>query len=89
MVLATVYLMYKYKWSLHKTFEFLNDRKPDIEMAKGLMKQLQKVEAILKNQIKSDPSTKQITLRQDWTIGQLHHNFQDKSIKDANFERIR
>lgn len=26
-VIATVYLMFKYKWSLHKSFEFLNSRK--------------------------------------------------------------
>ena len=33
-LIATVYLMFKYKWSLHKTFEFLNNRKTDIELTK-------------------------------------------------------
>ena len=54
-MIATIYLMYKYKWSLQRTFEFLNDRKPDIEMTKGLMKQLQKVEAFILREIRQDP----------------------------------
>ena len=53
-MIATIYLMYKYKWSLQKAFEFLNDRKPDIEMTKGLMKQLQKVESNIVKDIMAD-----------------------------------
>lgn len=79
-LIATVYLMYKYKWSLHRTFEFLNDRKSDIEMTKGLMKQLQKLESIIYKEIKQDPITKYVGLRQDWQIGPIVHQFEDYKI---------
>lgn len=87
-MIATVYLMYKYKWSLHKTFEFLNDRKPDIEMTKGLVKQLQKVESMIQKEMNHDPVLRRMTLRQDWHIGPIEHKFEDRQIVDQDFLRV-
>jgi protein-tyrosine phosphatase len=35
-----VYLMRKYKWTLLKTLEFLNSRRPDLEMRTTFIQQL-------------------------------------------------
>jgi hypothetical protein len=39
-VIAT-FLMRRYKWSLYKTLEFLNSRRPDLEMRPSFLAQLQ------------------------------------------------
>ena len=43
-VVAIVYLMMKYKWSVIRSLEYLNGRKSDIEITKTITKQLQQVE---------------------------------------------
>lgn len=35
-----VYFMRKYKWSLYKTLEFLNSRRPDLEIKASFIRQL-------------------------------------------------
>mmetsp|Transcript_2470 Transcript_2470/g.3795 ORF Transcript_2470/g.3795 Transcript_2470/m.3795 type:complete len:124 (-) Transcript_2470:661-1032(-) len=39
-VVAIVYMMFKYKWNVHKTLEFICSRKTDIEITKTIIKQL-------------------------------------------------
>jgi protein-tyrosine phosphatase len=46
-VIAT-YLMRKYRWSLLKTLEFLNSRRPDLEIRATFIKQLSEYESRLK-----------------------------------------
>lgn len=46
-VIAT-YLMQKYKWSLLKTLEFLNSRRPDLEIRATFIRQLSEFENRLK-----------------------------------------
>jgi protein tyrosine/serine phosphatase len=46
-VIAT-YLMRKYRWSLLKTLEFLNSRRPDLEIRATFIKQLSDYENRLK-----------------------------------------
>ena len=41
---AILYLMIKYKWSVHRTLEFINAKKVDIEMTKAVLKQLRDFE---------------------------------------------
>jgi len=41
--------MKKYKWSLLKTLEFLNSRRPDLEIRATFIKQLSDYENRLKN----------------------------------------
>lgn len=39
-VVAIVYLLLKFKWSVHRTLEYINAKKVDIEITKALLKQL-------------------------------------------------
>lgn len=48
MVIA-VYLMRKYRWSLLKTLEFLNSRRPDLEIRSTFITQLSNFEKSLIN----------------------------------------
>ena len=43
------FLMRKYRWSLLKTLEFLNSRRPDLEIRATFIKQLSEYENRLKN----------------------------------------
>jgi hypothetical protein len=36
-----VYCIVKYKWGVHKTLEYINAKKADIEITKNILKQLQ------------------------------------------------
>ena len=42
------YLMRKYRWTLLKTLEFLNSRRPDLEIRASFIKQLSEYESRLK-----------------------------------------
>ena len=39
-VVLAVYFMQKYKWTLFKTLEFLNSRRPDLEIRAAFINQL-------------------------------------------------
>lgn len=39
-VALSVYFMRKYKWSLYKTLEFLNSRRPDLELKASFIRQM-------------------------------------------------
>ena len=43
-VVAIIYLMMKYKWSVLRSLEYLNARKSDIEITKTIIKQLSQIE---------------------------------------------
>jgi hypothetical protein len=45
-VIAT-YIMRKYRWGIMKTLEFLNSRRPDLEMRPSFLRQLQMYEGRL------------------------------------------
>ena len=42
--MLAAYLMRKYRWSLLKTLEFLNSRRPDLEIRASFIQQLQDYE---------------------------------------------
>lgn len=46
-VIAIIYCVIKYKWSIHKTLEYINGRKADIEITKSILKQLKNVETVV------------------------------------------
>ena len=46
--MIATYLMRKYRWSLLKTLEFLNSRRPDLEIRATFIKQLSEFENRLK-----------------------------------------
>lgn len=52
------YIMRKYKWSLLKALEFLNSRRPDLEIRESFIHQLSAYEARLANVYKSQVSTR-------------------------------
>lgn len=52
------YIMRKYKWSLLKSLEFLNSRRPDLEIRATFIHQLSEYEFRLKKQMKSNISSK-------------------------------
>jgi len=37
-------MMFKFRWNVHKTLEFICSRKTDIEITKTIIKQLQQLE---------------------------------------------
>lgn len=45
-----VYFMRKYRWSLFKTLEFLNSRRPDLEIRASFINQLSEYERRLQQQ---------------------------------------
>jgi hypothetical protein len=45
-----VYFMMKYNWSLFKTLEFLNSRRPDLEIRASFIHQLSEFEKQLSSQ---------------------------------------
>jgi Dual specificity phosphatase, catalytic domain len=50
---AAVYFMLKYKWTLQKTLEFLQNKRPDLMPRPGFMRQLQALDASLQRVIKA------------------------------------
>lgn len=52
------YIMRKYKWSLLKALEFLNSRRPDLEIRATFIHQLSAYEARLANQFRMPISSK-------------------------------
>ena len=63
-VCALLYLMMKYKWNLHRSLEYLNGRKADIEVTKNILKQLRELESkILQNLHDHDENA---NLRANW-----------------------
>ena len=52
------YIMRKYKWSLLKSLEFLNSRRPDLEIRATFINQLSAYEARLQNRLNSQITSK-------------------------------
>ena len=52
------YIMRKYKWSLLKSLEFLNSRRPDLEIRATFINQLSAYEARLSNQMRLNVTSK-------------------------------
>ena len=48
--MLAVYFMRKYRWSLFKTLEFLNSRRPDLEIRASFINQLSEYERRLQQQ---------------------------------------
>lgn len=63
-----VYLMRKFRWSMIKTLEFLNSRRPELEIKASFIQQLQDFEHRLNSQ----------------GIGPLSFTFNECSYRDAN-----
>lgn len=66
------YLMRKYRWSLIKTLEFLNSRRPDLEIKASFISQLQEYENRL-NAV---------------GLGALSTSFNEYSFKDSSGKRV-
>lgn len=65
------YFMRKYRWSMLKTLEFLNSRRPDLEIRGTFIQQLQQFEQRLSNR----------------GLGPLSFNFNELSFKGRGFQR--
>lgn len=77
-VCGLVYLMMKYKWNLHRALEYLNGRKPDIEVTKMILKQLQQLERLIEKDLQSrDLYSK---LRSNWN---LSHTLETNNVSDV------
>lgn len=66
------YLMRKYRWSLIKTLEFLNSRRPELEIKANFISQLQEYEGRLNHA----------------GMGALSSSFNECSFRDPNGKRI-
>ena len=64
--------MRKYRWSLFKTLEFLNSRRPDLEIKASFIQQLQEYETRLTSV----------------GLGALSNTFNEFSFKDSTGKRI-
>ena len=56
-VAAVLYLMSKYRWSFEKAYEFVQAKKPDVELNRGFVQQLFAIDKMLQN-ARSDSSPK-------------------------------
>lgn len=50
-VVAILYLMMKFKWTVLRSLEYMNARKADIEITKTIIKQLQIIERGIENEM--------------------------------------
>lgn len=69
MVIGIIYLIYKYKWTVHRTLEYINSKKLDIEITKSIIKQLTVLEGHIDKELKRNG----IVLRNDWVIDPIIH----------------
>ena len=44
-VVGIVYMMFKFKWNVHKSLEYIHSRKSDVEITKSIILSLQKIES--------------------------------------------
>jgi hypothetical protein len=61
-VVAIVYVLIKYKWKIHRTLEYINSKKWDIEITKSILKDL----SLLEKKVEYEFLQKKSRLRQDW-----------------------
>ena len=92
-IVAILYFMYKFRWSLVRVLEFINMRKPDAEISKGIIKCLKEHEKVIASRLVSADFSKQlpisIRLRFDWKVDSLDHGFTDATLKQApSYERL-
>ena len=50
-VCAILYLMKKYNWNVHRSFEYINGRKANIQVTKTILKQLHELEGKLEKNL--------------------------------------
>lgn len=67
MCVLAAYMMGKYRWSLSKTFEFLNSRRPDFEIKSGFIRQLQLFEGRFFKAL--SPTSRWVELSEDEHLG--------------------
>ena len=63
-VIAIVYMMFKFKWNVHRTLEFIYSRKTDVEITQNIFNSIMKLE----DNYKSDLEKKKGILRTDWNM---------------------
>mmetsp|Transcript_9344 Transcript_9344/g.14124 ORF Transcript_9344/g.14124 Transcript_9344/m.14124 type:complete len:88 (+) Transcript_9344:667-930(+) len=56
--------MFKFKWNVQKSLEYICSMKTDIEITKSIIKLLRNLQISVENIL----SSRQISLRADWTI---------------------
>mmetsp|Transcript_3706 Transcript_3706/g.7922 ORF Transcript_3706/g.7922 Transcript_3706/m.7922 type:complete len:401 (+) Transcript_3706:10-1212(+) len=67
MCVTAAYIMGKFRWSLSKTFEFLNSRRPDFEIKSGFIRQLQLFEGRIFHS--SKPTSRWVDLSEEDHLG--------------------
>lgn len=72
-----IYLLMKYKWNVHRSLEYINARKNDIEITYGILKKLQVLEQTVEQLLRNGNTD--AGLRSDWVI---RDNLQDMSEDD-------
>lgn len=67
---ASVYFMLKYKWTLQKSLEFLQNKRPDLMPRPGFLRQLQALDAslqrVLKASAKGGPADSSLRRYSEW-----------------------
>jgi len=87
-LVACLYLMYKYKWSLKQSLEYVNTRKSDIDVTKANIKSLKMVESAVFGEVAQSKCCAEVRLRNDWDIEQLNHSFADGLLHNCSFNRL-
>lgn len=77
----------KYKWTVHRTLEYINSKKLDIEMTKSIIKKLQKVEKLVEARVCINDGI----LRNDWHIDpkiQKSNKRSDQAVSEHSRNRL-
>lgn len=65
-VVACVYLLMKYKWSMQNSIQYIHSRKPNIQLTKPVLEQMRKIEEIYRKRLTL--ISESIKIRDDWAI---------------------
>jgi hypothetical protein len=79
-VVAILYLLIKFKWTVHRTLEYINSKKLDIEITKTILKELGVLEAKVQEQIAAGGGV----LRADWRIDPYISNYDPYDSDEDN-----
>lgn len=79
-VAAIIYLLFKFRWKIHKCLEYINSKKLDIEITKTILKEL----SILEKKLELELRETNGTLRSDWKIDEKIDKYDPYDTDDDN-----
>ena len=78
-VVACVYLLLKYKWSIQNSIQYIHSRKPNIQLTKPVLEQMRKIEEIYRKRLTL--ISESIKIREDWSIPkEISNPLEDKLL---------